>query len=276
MSPATDTRTNSCWRTWFSDCCLAGGTVESHVAGTLSTIVALLWDIIENITSKHLQSCFSLHISGILSDSMHTRSTVYQDCIKATMYVLSFRIPTWQTVFFIFLRILEGDDVTQKSSVGPCTDKRPYFQMHNIRLASSWILPGQHINFMYLLHLQNIAGALCRQLTVPTYLKLLFAECKTVSINSVLKRSFWFSYLNKLCTTYPISRADLSVAAGGAGEGGELGDGDALLAAADLVVSTLCPILYEARVHCACLWLGSEGATYGWRREPYIQIFMQL
>ena len=34
-----------------------------------------------------LQSCFSLHISGILSDSMHTRSTVYQDCIKA-MYCL--------------------------------------------------------------------------------------------------------------------------------------------------------------------------------------------
>ena len=55
----------------------------------------------------------------------------------------------------------------------------------------------------------------------------------------------------------------MSVAAGGTGEGGELGDWDALLAAADLVVSTLCPVLYEARVHCACLWLGSEGAMGG-------------
>ena len=45
----------------------------------------------------------------------------------------------------------------------------------------------------------------------------------------------------------------MSVAAGGTGEGGELGDWNALLAETDLVVSTLCPILYEARVHSACL-----------------------
>ena len=53
--------------------------------------------------------------------------------------------------------IFESDDVTQKSSVGSRTDKGPYFQMHYARLASSCILPAQHINFMYLLHLQNTA-----------------------------------------------------------------------------------------------------------------------
>ena len=48
-------------------------------------------------------------------------------------------------------------------------------------------------------------------------------------------------------TAYPISGADLSVAAGGTGEGGELGDGDTLLAEAHHVISTPCPILYETR-----------------------------
>ena len=48
-------------------------------------------------------------------------------------------------------------------------------------------------------------------------------------------------------TAYPISGADLSVAAGGTGEGGELGDGDTLLAEAHHVISTPCPSLYETR-----------------------------
>ena len=109
------------------------------------------------------------------------------------------------------------------------------------------------------------------------YLFFFFAEYKPAVLISITEKDrFTKPEKKKSCTTYPISGADLSVAAGGTGEGGELGDWNALLAETDLVVSTLCPILYEARVHCACLWLGSEGATYGWRREPYIQIFMQL
>ena len=64
-------------------------------------------------------------------------------------------------------------------------------------------------------------------------------------------------------TAYPISGADLSVAAGGTRGGSKLGDRDTLLAEADLVVSTLCPIPYEARVHGACLWLSSEGTMGG-------------
>ena len=63
--------------------------------------------------------------------------------------------------------------------------------------------------------------------------------------------------------TYPISGADLSVAAGGTRGGGELGDGGTLLTEADLVVSTLCPIAYEAWAHGARLWLSSEGAMDG-------------
>ena len=51
--------------------------------------------------------------------------------------------------------------------------------------------------------------------------------------------------------TYPISGADLSIAAGGTRGGGELGDGGTLLTEADLVVSTLCPIAYEAQPHGA-------------------------
>ena len=63
--------------------------------------------------------------------------------------------------------------------------------------------------------------------------------------------------------TYPISGADLSVAAGRTRGGGELGDGGTLLTEADLVVSTLCPVAYEARAHGARLWLSSEGAMGG-------------
>ena len=50
-------------------------------------------------------------------------------------------------------------------------------------------------------------------------------------------------------TAYPISGADLSVAAGGTGEGSELGDGGTLLTETHHVVSTLCPIAYETRAH---------------------------
>ena len=50
-------------------------------------------------------------------------------------------------------------------------------------------------------------------------------------------------------TAYPISGADLSVAAGGTGEGSELGDGGTLLTETHHVVSTLCPSLYETRAH---------------------------
>ena len=63
--------------------------------------------------------------------------------------------------------------------------------------------------------------------------------------------------------TYPISGADLSVAASGTRGGGELGDGGTLLTEADLVVSTLCPIAYEAQAHGARLWLSSEGNMGG-------------
>ena len=55
----------------------------------------------------------------------------------------------------------------------------------------------------------------------------------------------------------------MSVAASGTRGGGELGDGGTLLTEADLVVSTLCPIAYEARAHGTRLWLSSEGAMGG-------------
>ena len=64
-------------------------------------------------------------------------------------------------------------------------------------------------------------------------------------------------------TAYPISRADLSVAAGGAGEGGELGDRDALLAETHHVVPTPCPVLYEPRAYDVFPRLCSEGAMGG-------------
>ena len=64
-------------------------------------------------------------------------------------------------------------------------------------------------------------------------------------------------------TAYPISGADLSVAAGGTGEGGELGDWNALLAETHHVVPTPCPILYEPRAHGVSPRLRSEGAMGG-------------
>ena len=64
-------------------------------------------------------------------------------------------------------------------------------------------------------------------------------------------------------TAYPISGADLSVAAGGTGEGGELGDWDALLAETHHVVPTPCPILYETRAYGVSPRLRSEGTMGG-------------
>ena len=58
-------------------------------------------------------------------------------------------------------------------------------------------------------------------------------------------------------TAYPISRADLSIAAGGTGKSGELGDRDALLAEAHHAVPTPCPILYETQAHGVSPWLCS-------------------
>ena len=69
-------------------------------------------------------------------------------------------------------------------------------------------------------------------------------------------------------TAYPISGADLSIAAGGTGEGGELGDGGTPLAEAHHVVSTPCPSLYETRAHGGVSpRLRREGTIGGdWRR----------
>ena len=64
-------------------------------------------------------------------------------------------------------------------------------------------------------------------------------------------------------TAYPISGADLSVAAGGTGEGGELGDWNALLAETHHVVPTPCPILYETRAYGVSPQLRSEGTMGG-------------
>ena len=74
-------------------------------------------------------------------------------------------------------------------------------------------------------------------------------------------------------TAYPISGADLSVAASGTGEGGELGDGDTPLTEANHVVSTLCPSLYETWAHCGVSpRLRREGTIGGdWRRGPCFQ-----
>ena len=74
-------------------------------------------------------------------------------------------------------------------------------------------------------------------------------------------------------TAYPISGADLSVAAGGTGEGSELGDGGTLLTETHHVVSTLCPSLYETRAHGGVSpRLRREGTTGGdWRRGPCFQ-----
>ena len=148
MSPATDTRTNSCWRTWSSDWCLAGGTVESHVAGTLPTIVALLWDRIENITSKHLQSCFSLHISGILSDSIHARSILYRlPRLLCTIYLYTNSANSF-LFSSAFLKVMMSHRKLYES--------RWEAIFSNAQCKVSFILPAQHINFI-LLHLQNIA-----------------------------------------------------------------------------------------------------------------------
>ena len=64
-------------------------------------------------------------------------------------------------------------------------------------------------------------------------------------------------------TAYPISGADLSIAAGGTGEGGEQGDRDTLLAEAHHVISTPCPILYETRADGVSPRLRSEGTMGG-------------
>ena len=74
--------------------------------------------------------------------------------------------------------------------------------------------------------------------------------------------------------TYPISGADLSVAASGTRGGGELGDGDTLLTEADLVVSTLCPIAYEAQAHGARLWLSSEGNMGGAEDNTNVHVYV--
>ena len=68
-------------------------------------------------------------------------------------------------------------------------------------------------------------------------------------------------------TAYPISGADLSIAAGGTGEGGELGDGDTLLAEAHHVISTPCPILYETQADVVSPRPRSEGTMGG---EEYL------
>ena len=64
-------------------------------------------------------------------------------------------------------------------------------------------------------------------------------------------------------TAYPISRANLSVAAGWTGKGGELGDGDALLAETHHVVPTPCPVLYEPWAYDVFPRMCSEGAMGG-------------
>ena len=66
----------------------------------------------------------------------------------------------------------------------------------------------------------------------------------------------WFTASNN--GLYPISRADLSVAATGTGEGGDLWDRDTLLPEAHQIISTLCSVVYQTRAHVVTPQRSSE------------------
>ena len=69
---------------------------------------------------------------------------------------------------------------------------------------------------------------------------------------------------------YPISRADLSVAAAGTGQRGELRDRDATLAAAHQAISTPGPITYQTWAHGVTPYSSSEGTA--WRKHRHVKI----
>ena len=64
--------------------------------------------------------------------------------------------------------------------------------------------------------------------------------------------------------TYPISRADLSVATAGTRERGELRDRDAPLTAAHQAIPTPGPVPHKTRVHGVAPHCSSEGTA--WRK----------
>ena len=103
--------------------------------------------------------------------------------------------------------IFESDDVTQKSSVGSRTDEGPYFQMHNARLASSCILPAQH-KFHVFATPSEYCWALCRQLTVPTYL-FFFAEFKPAVLISITEKDRFTNQKKKIMHNLPHFRSRL-------------------------------------------------------------------